>query len=111
MAGLRARGGLLRQADRRSRLVPLGLASRGGSPRSADGSNLPAASAAAEELIAAIGLEPRHADSGRHLEPLQGFSGSRIDAPQIALVTFPRAVPELAVDPGGGSSGRDTAPP
>src|SRR5205809_1920973 len=35
-----------------------------------------------------------------HLEPLQDLSRSRIDSPQIALVTFPGAVPELAIDPG-----------
>src|SRR5262245_4646226 len=67
---------------------------------SADGSHLPAASASAEEAIAAIGLEPRHACSSRHLEPLQHLSRSRIDPPHIALVAFPGAVPELAVDPG-----------
>ena len=66
----------------------------------ADGSHLPAPSASAEELIAAIGLEPRNAHSGRHLEPLQDLSRLRIDSPQIALVTFPGAVPELAIDPG-----------
>ncbi len=66
----------------------------------ADGSHLPTASAAAEEAIAAIGLEARHADSGRHLEPLQNLSRSRVDPPQLALVAFPGAVPELAVDPG-----------
>src|SRR6202521_2643715 len=75
-------------------------ARRGASPGPADGSHLPAASASAEELIAAIGLEPRHAYSRRHLEPLQDFSRSRIDSPQIALVIFPGAVPELSVDPG-----------
>src|SRR5438874_9384296 len=73
---------------------------RGGSLGPADGPHLPARSSSAEELIAAIGLEPRHAHSGRHVEPLQDLSGSRIDSPQIALVTFPGAVPELAVDPG-----------
>src|SRR5271157_2386678 len=75
-------------------------AGRGASPGSADGSHLPAASASAEELIAAIGLEPRHAYSRRHLEPLQDLSRSRIDPPQIALVTVPGAMPELSVDPG-----------
>src|SRR5262249_51883545 len=50
--------------------------------------------------IAAIGLEPRHAHSGRHLEPLQDLPGSGIDSPQIALVIFPGAVPKLSVDPG-----------
>src|SRR5207248_5364629 len=32
--------------------------------------------------------------------PFQDLSRPRIDLPQLALVTFPRAVPELAVDPG-----------
>src|SRR5208282_2169063 len=75
-------------------------ARRGDSPGPADGSHLPAPSSAAEEPIAAIGLEPRHGRSGRHLEPLQDLSRSRIDSPQIAIVTLPGAVPELAVDPG-----------
>src|SRR5262249_38911876 len=66
----------------------------------ADGPHLPAASASAEELIAAVGLKPRHTSSGWHLEPLQDFSGSRIDSPHIALITLPGAVPKLAVDPG-----------
>jgi hypothetical protein len=30
----------------------------------------------AEEPVAAVGFEPRHAHSGRHLEPLQGLSRS-----------------------------------
>src|SRR5499433_1171068 len=38
--------------------------------------------------------------SGRHLEPVEDLSRSRIDSPQVALVTFPGAVPELSVDPG-----------
>ena len=37
---------------------------------------------------------------GRHLEPLQHLARFGIDSPQIALVAFPGAVPELAVDPG-----------
>ena len=93
-------GGL---AAREGRLVDghLGAASgRRASPGPANGSNLPAGSASAEELIAAIGLEPRHAYSRRHLETLQDLSRSRINSPQIALVTFPGAVPELSVDPG-----------
>jgi hypothetical protein len=72
----------------------------GASPGPADGSHLAAASASAEELIAAIGLKPRYAYSRRHLEPLQDLSGPRIDSPQIAVVTFPGAVPEFAVHPG-----------
>src|SRR5262249_41381995 len=75
-------------------------ARRGASPGPAVGPHLPAPSSTAEELIAAIGLEARNAPSGRHLEPLQDFSRSGIDSPQIALVTFRGAVPELSVDPG-----------
>src|SRR5262249_53282391 len=35
-----------------------------------------------------------------HVEPFQDLARSRIDSPQIALIAFPRAVPQLAVDPG-----------
>src|ERR1700692_1673780 len=73
------------------------------SPRSTHRSHLAAASAAAEEPIGAIGLEPRHAHARRHVELLQNLAGFGIDAPQIALVTFPGAMPELAVDPGHSS--------
>src|SRR4029077_3090340 len=66
----------------------------------ADGSYLAAGSAAAEELIAAIGLEARHHCSRRHLQPLEDLARLMIDPPQIALITFPGAVPQLAVDPG-----------
>src|SRR5437899_2460035 len=77
-----------------------GAAARGGASLGpADGSHLSAPSPAAVEAIAAIGLEPRHARPGRHLELLQDLSGSRVDSPQLALVTFPGAVPELAVGP------------
>ena len=58
------------------------------------------ASSSAEEQIAAIGLEPRHGYSRPHLEPLQDLSGSRIDSPQIALVTFQGGVPQLSINPG-----------
>src|SRR5215467_5059178 len=70
------------------------------SPGSANCPQLPAASASAEESIRAVGLEARHAHAARHLEPLQNLSRSRVDSPDIALVTFPGAVPELSVDPG-----------
>src|SRR5258708_13985314 len=75
-------------------------ARRGASLGPADGPHLPAHSSSAEELIAAIGLEPRNVHSGRHLKPLQALARSGIASPQIALVTFPGGVPELAVDPG-----------
>jgi hypothetical protein len=68
--------------------------------RPADGPHLAALSFTAEELIAAIGLEPRNAHSGGHLETLLDLSRSRIDSPQIAVVTFPGAMPEFSVDPG-----------
>src|SRR2546428_8080624 len=75
-------------------------ARRGASLGPPDGPHLAAPSSPAEELVAAIGLEPRNSHSGRHLEPLQDLSRSRIDSLQVALVTFPGAVPELSVDPG-----------
>src|SRR5664279_6385016 len=79
---------------------PHRLLARGASLGPANGPHLAATSASAEEVIAAIGLEPRNAHSGRHLEALHDLSRSRIDSPQIALVTVPGAVPELSVDPG-----------
>src|SRR5258708_4859392 len=66
----------------------------------ADRSHLPAAATAAEEPIAAIGLQPRDAHAGRHFYPLQNLAGSGIDFPQVALVTFPGGMPKLALDPG-----------
>jgi hypothetical protein len=78
----------------------LQLLPRGASLGPADGPHLAATSPSAEEQIAAIGLEPRNAHSGRHLEPLQNLSRSRIDSSQIALVTFPGAVPQFSVHPG-----------
>src|SRR5690242_20142195 len=74
-------------------------------PGPADGPHLAAAAAATEELIA-IGLEPGHTDAARHLDPLQHLSCLGIDTPQIALLAFPGAVPELAVGPG--DAGHDT---
>lgn len=62
-------------------------------PGPADRPHLPAASSSAEELIAAVGLEPRNAHSVGHFELLQNLARSRIDAPQLALVTFPGGVP------------------
>src|SRR5262245_37071345 len=77
--------------------LPLGT---GAAPRSADGPDLPAASAAAEEPVAAVGLEPRHTRAARHLQPLQDLARTRVDPPHITLLAFPGAVPQLAVDPG-----------
>ena len=70
------------------------------SPGPADCAHLAAVAAAAEEPVAAVGLQARHGHAGRHIEPFQDLSGSRIDPSHVALVTFPGAVPELVVDPG-----------
>jgi hypothetical protein len=66
----------------------------------ADGSHFPAVSASAEELIAAIRFQPRHAHSRRQIEYFKNFPVSRINLPEIALVTFPTAMPEFSIDPG-----------
>ncbi len=72
----------------------------GASRRSADRSHLAAVAAAAEERIAAIRLEARYGDAGRHVDLLQNLAGLRIDPAQFALLGFPGAVPELVADPG-----------
>src|SRR5450631_544038 len=59
-----------------------------------------AVAAAAEERVATVRLESRHADAGRHVDLLQNLAGLRIDPAQFAFVGFPGAVPEFAVDPG-----------
>src|SRR5437660_72266 len=87
----------------RSRPLDQGLGAAARSAASlgpADRPHLSALSSSAEEAIAAIGLEPRNAHSGRHLERFQDLPRSRIDSPQIALATFPGGMPELSVDPG-----------
>ena len=89
-------GGLLARGAGRH----VGAAAGGrSSPRSTNRSQLPAASASAEEPIAAIGLESRDIHTGWQLEALPDLSRSRIDPAQLALVAFPGAVPEFAVDP------------
>src|SRR5258706_8287769 len=77
-----------------------GAARRGAAPGPADGPHLAGLCAAAEESVAAIGLEAGNAHSGRHPETLQDLTRVRIDPPQFALLAFPGAVPEFAVDPG-----------
>src|SRR5262245_60096465 len=96
-----ARGGIESRPRGPLRLLPRGAAASRGAPFGpADGPYLAATSPSAKEQIAVIGLEPRNVHSWRHLEPLQNLSRSKIDSPQIALVTFPGAVPQLSVDPG-----------
>src|SRR5512146_851084 len=65
----------------------------------ANGPHLAALPSATKEPIAAVGFEPRHTHASRHLELLQNLPRLRVDAPQITLVAFPGAVPELSVDP------------
>ena len=67
--------------------------------RSADSSHLSTTFAAAEEAVAAIGLQPRHAYSRWHFDCLQHLPGLRIDPPQIALVPFQSGMPEFPIDP------------
>jgi hypothetical protein len=65
-----------------------------------DGHHLPAGSSAAKESIAAIAFEARHPGTRGHIELLEDLTCARIYSPQIALVTFPRSVPKLLIDPG-----------
>src|SRR5262245_64972533 len=76
---------------------PAAAAGRRASAGPANGTHLGALASSAEEAIAAVGLEPRDTDSRRHLEPRQDRAGTRIDPAQLALVAFPRPVPQLAV--------------
>src|SRR5271166_5422618 len=88
--------------DRRSRATrlpgrPLGPADR---------SDFPAAAAAAEELLGAVGFESGDAYPRGHFDRLEGVAGRRVDAAQIADVAFPGRMPELVADP---SDTRDEA--
>jgi hypothetical protein len=71
----------------------------GGQPGSAHDSHFAAASAAIEKPIAAIGLKSGHARSRRHRDRLQHVTAAWIDAPHLALIAFPGAVPEFAIYP------------
>jgi hypothetical protein len=68
--------------------------------RPPDRAQFAGAAAAAEEGIAAVGINPRYGRAGRHLDLFQHLSSLGIDPPEIALVPLPGAVPEFAVDPG-----------
>lgn len=61
--------------------------------------NSPAAAAAAEEEIAAIGFKARYAHALRHLDQLLHFARLRIDPAKIAFLVFPGTVPELLTNP------------
>ena len=68
--------------------------------RTAHGADLAARAAAAIEEVGAVGLEAADAGAARHLQPLEHGAALRVDAADVALVAFPGAVPQLAVDPG-----------
>src|SRR5262245_37011339 len=76
---------------------------RGASRGSADGSQFSAGGTAAEERVAAVRLESRSGDAGRHVELLQNLTALRIDPTQFAFLVFKSAMPELAVHPGDAS--------
>src|SRR4051812_21189257 len=83
-----------------SRIVAMStLRRRRAFPWPADCSQLAALPASAEEPIATVRFEPRHAHAGGHVETLQHLARLRIDASHVALVGFPGAVPELPVHP------------
>src|SRR6185369_9505630 len=65
----------------------------------AHGADLAALAAAGIEEVGAVGLEPAHARARGHLEAFEDGAALGIDATDLALVAFPRAVPQLAVDP------------
>src|SRR5262249_7253194 len=69
-------------------------------PRPAHHAQLGGPGAAAEQPIATIGFQPADRGPARHREPGLDRAGVRIDAAELAVVTFPHAVPQLAVDPG-----------
>src|SRR5690606_9049016 len=80
--------------------------------RPAHGAQLAALAAAAEAGVAAVGLQPGDPRGGGHVDGLQHLAGPRIDAPEVALVAIPGAVPHRAVDPGdagGEAVGLDAA--
>src|SRR5204863_3098483 len=65
----------------------------------AHGADLAAFAAARIEEVGAVGLEPAHAGPRGHLESIEHGAAVGIDAADLAVVAFPRAVPQLAVDP------------
>src|SRR5574341_291984 len=68
--------------------------------RALDGAHLAARAAAAVEELGPVGLEPADEGAAGHAQPLEHRAALRVDVAQLALVAFPGAVPELAVDPG-----------
>src|SRR5450432_71672 len=58
-----------------------------------------ARTAARVKQVGAIGLEARHRDAFGHGEPGQNLAALGVDVADVALIAFPCAMPELAVDP------------
>src|SRR5262249_18048485 len=69
-----------------------------GSFRTAHGADFAARATAIEE-VCSIGLEPADARAARHFQPREHRARLRVDPPDVAVVTFPGSVPQLAVDP------------
>src|SRR5688572_334445 len=78
----------------------MSIISRSSPFRTPHGADLSARAAAAIEEVSPIGLEPAHAGAARHLEALEDRAALRVEPAQLALVAFPGAVPQLALDPG-----------
>src|SRR5207244_11153834 len=68
--------------------------------RTSHGADLSARSAAAIEQVCPVGLEPADDGATRHLQALEHSAALWVDSADVALVAFPGAVPQLAVDPG-----------
>src|ERR1700722_2156378 len=66
---------------------------------SADGSHRSAVSATTEKSVAPIRFKARDTDSGRHFKAFEDLPCPGINAPDIARLVLPSAVPELAVNP------------
>src|SRR5262245_1332070 len=70
-----------------------------GAFRLANGAHFAAAAAAAEEAVGTIGFQSRYSGVRGHFQAFENFAGLGIDAPHVAFIVFPGAVPEFAVDP------------
>jgi hypothetical protein len=64
------------------------------------GADLAAVAAAAEQQVASVRFEAADVNAVGHGQRLEDRARFGIDPPQLALVTLPGTVPELAVDPG-----------
>src|SRR5262249_50752246 len=69
-------------------------------PSPAHDAHLAGLATAAEEPAASIGFQSGDHRARRHAEGFPHFSALLVHAPQFALVAFPGAMPELAVEPG-----------